>query len=121
MANKQFTDMDVWQDSHQLTLEVYRITKAFPKDELFALTNQLRRAAVSVPSNLAEGFNRLSLKEKIQFYSISLGSLSEVQSQIMLAKDLGYMSKEELMKLLVSSESIHKQLVGLIKSLRLKA
>ena len=118
MANKQFTDMTVWQDSHKLALNIYKATRQFPRDELFGLTSQVRRAAVSVPSNLAEGFNRLSLKEKVQFYSISMGSVSEVQSQLMLAKDLGYLSPDELTNLLILSESVHKQLVGLIKSLR---
>ncbi len=119
-TSKQFSDLNVWQESHKLALLVYRVTQHFPKDEQFGLTNQVRRASVSVPSNIAEGFNRISLKEKIQFYSISLGSVSEVQSQILLSKDLGYLNLEEAKEVANLTEIIHKQLVGLIKALRLK-
>jgi len=90
-----FTDLKVWQEGYKLVLDVYRLTKRFPKEEQFSLTNQLQRAAISFTSNIAEGFNRSSWKEKGQFYSISFGSLSEIQNQILIAKDLGYMSNEE--------------------------
>ncbi len=97
---------------------IYKITKQFPKDEQFALTNQLRRAGTSVPSNIAEGFNRLSQKEKVQFYSIALGSTGEVQSQSMLGRDLGYMSYEKYAQIENLAEIVHKELVALIKAIR---
>ena len=118
MTSKKFTDLRVWQSSHALALSVYKITKTFPKDEQFALTNQLRRASSSVPSNIAEGFNRLSQKEKVQFYSIALGSASEVQSQFMLARDLEYTTSEQYILVEVLAEIVHKELVALIKSIR---
>ena len=84
-----FKDLRVWQLGHSLVLDIYLSTKQFPKDEQFGLTNQIRRAIVSFTSNLAEGFSRSSYKEKAQFYSIALGSLTEVQNQILIAKDVG--------------------------------
>ncbi len=77
-AAKNFQDLLVWQKAHQLVLAVYRLTDAFPKHELFALTSQLRRAAVSVPANVAEGFRKRGLKDKIKFFNIAEGSLEEV-------------------------------------------
>jgi len=71
---KSFTDLDTWKEGHKLVLLIYESTKFFPKEERFALTDQIRRAAVSITSNIAEGFSRQSLREKIQFYSISKGS-----------------------------------------------
>lgn len=101
-----------------MALNIYLATRDFPKDELFGLTSQLRRAAVSVPSNIAEGFNRLSLKEKIQFYSIALGSVAEVQSQIILAKELGYLGDNLYRSIGLMTSNCHKMLVSLIHSLR---
>ncbi|MBI4599730.1 four helix bundle protein [Candidatus Uhrbacteria bacterium] len=75
---RSFTDLKAWQEGHTLVLKIYKITQSFPKEEQFGLTNQLRRAAVSLTSNIAEGFGRGSYKEKAQFYSIALGSLTEV-------------------------------------------
>ncbi len=118
VANKRFTDLRVWQESHSLSLAIYRITKDFPNDEVYGLSSQIRRAAVSVGSNIAEGFNRFSKKEKIQFYSVSLGSVSEVHSQLMLARDLKYISEPDFNRLEASIELIHKALVALIKSIR---
>jgi four helix bundle protein len=89
-AAKSFQELLVWQKAHQLVLAVYRLTDAFPKHELFALTSQLRRAAVSIPANVAEGFRRRGLKDKIRFFNIAEGSLEEVQYYFILAKDLGY-------------------------------
>lgn len=118
MASKKFTDLRVWQDAHALALLIYKLTKQFPKDEQFALTNQLRRSASSSPSNIAEGFNRLSQKEKVRFYSVALGSTGEVQSQAMLARDLEYMHNEEYTLIEELSEIVHKELVALIRSIR---
>ena len=77
---RSFTDLVAWQEGHKLVLKIYDITKDFPKDELFALNIQMKRCAVSITSNIAEGFSRKSPKEKIQFYAISLGSTTELQN-----------------------------------------
>jgi four helix bundle protein len=118
VASKRFTDLRVWQESHFLSLEIYKLTKEFPEEEAYGLSSQLRRAAVSVTSNIAEGFNRFSKKEKIQFYSIALGSVSEVHSQTILAKDLHYISDTDFKTAEEQIEIIHKALAALIKSLR---
>lgn len=116
---KSFTDLLVWQESHKLVLLIYKTTKDFPKDEIFGLTNQIRRAAVSITSNISEGFNRISPKEKLQFYFIALGSLGEVQSQLLIAKDVGYIKMELFDKMYLQSISAQKLLNAFIKSTRL--
>ena len=78
---REFTDLIVWQETHKLVLLVYKTTKYFPKEEVFALTSQMRRSAVSIPSNIAEGFGRHSYKEKVQFYYLAHGSLLELKNQ----------------------------------------
>jgi len=114
---QRFTDLVAWQIGHELVLEVYKHTRLFPKEELFGLTMQIRRAVVSVTSNIAEGFSRNSKKEKLQFYYISLGSLTEVQNQIIIAVDLHYISNKDFdgIVLLITRES--KLINGFIKSL----
>ena len=89
---KRFEDLTVWQKAHALTLAVYRCTAIFPKFELYGLTSQMRRAAVSVPANIAEGFKRRSRPEKMRFLNIAQGSLEELRYYFMLARDLGYLS-----------------------------
>jgi len=112
---KNFTDLRVWQEAHGLVLLVYRLTKKFPRDEIFSLTSQLRRAVVSITSNIAEGFSRQSYSEKVQFYSLALGSLTEVQSQLFVARDVGYLSKTEFDRGLEQSLAVHKLLNAFIK------
>ena len=89
----------VWQKSHLLVMEIYKITSNFPKDELFGLTSQMRRSAVSIPANIVEGYSRRSIKEKLNFYNIARGSLSELEYYIDLSSDLAYIKKEEYQKL----------------------
>jgi len=91
-------------------------SNTFPVIEQFGLTNQIRRAGVSITSNIAEGFSRQSYKEKIQFYSIALGSVTEVQNQLLISRDLEYISKEEFKMLAVLTVEINKMLNGLIKN-----
>ncbi|MDB4979031.1 MAG: ribosomal protein [Candidatus Peribacteria bacterium] len=98
-----------------MVLAIYKITKNFPKEEMFGLTNQLRRAAVSVTSNIAEGFSRNSYKEKIQFYAIALGSLTEVQNQILIARDVGYIEPIDFNTLADQSIVTCKLISGLLK------
>jgi len=89
---KTFNEAVVWQKAHKLTLIIYETTKKFPKSEEYSLTNQMRRAAVSVPSNIVEGFKRKTTKDGIHFYNIAEGSLEELKYQLLLSKDLGYIS-----------------------------
>ena len=102
MKTKSFKDLIVWQRSYDLVKEIYTITKAFPKDETYALSQQMRRAAVTIPSNIAEGYGRQHDKEYKQFLSIAYGSLCELETQYLLSIDLGYIginqTIEKLMK-----------------------
>jgi len=111
---QSFTDLLVWQESHKLVLMIYQATKNFPKEELFGLTSQLRRAAVSITSNIAEGFSRQGYKEKLQFYYMALGSLTESQNQLLIAKDLNYLEQIEFNKIAKQSISVHKLLNGFV-------
>ncbi len=118
MENKKiqsFIDLEVWQEAHKLVLFVYETTKKFPKEEIFGLVSQMRRAAVSVTSNIAEGFSRISYKEKAQFYSMSHGSLTELQNQILIAKDVEYLDLENFRKLVDQLVIVHKLLNAFIK------
>ena len=87
---KTFTDLIAWQESHKLVLLIYEETKKFPKEEIFILTSQMRRAAISITSNIAEGFGRRSYKEKVQFYYLAQSSLTELKNQIITSKDIKY-------------------------------
>lgn len=115
---KSFTDLIAWAKGHKLVLEVYKITKKFPKEEVFGITNQMRRCAVSVTSNIAEGFSRKSYKDKSQFYSIALGSLTELQNQILISKDINYIDLQTFKTLADETVIVHKLINGLIKSSR---
>jgi four helix bundle protein len=95
---KSFKDLIVWQKAYKLVLEVYKITKNFPKYEIYGLAQQMRRAAVSLPSNIAEGYGRQHNKEYTQFLSISYGSLCELETQYLLSIDLKYVSKSEVIE-----------------------
>lgn len=112
MKIQNFRDLKVWQRSHELTLEVYKMTKPFPESEKFSLIPQMRRAAVSVAANIVEGFKRRGIKDKINFYNIAQSSLSELEYYIILAKDLKYIKDGN--KALNLIEEISKMLNGLI-------
>ncbi len=113
---KNFYDLNAWLKGHELVLLIYKITNFFPKEERFSLVDQIRRASVSVTSNIAEGFSRQSKKEKIQFYFMALGSLTEIQSQLFVSKDLSFMDKREFQECFELTVVIQKLLNGLIKS-----
>ena len=115
---RMFTDLNTWKEAHKLVLAIYEETKNFPREEIFGLVSQMRRAAVSITSNIAEGFSRQSYKEKIQFYSIAQGSLTELQNQSLIAKDVGYIDAEVFQKIAGQTITVHKLLTGLIKSSR---
>ncbi|GEM_PF-113468 len=115
---KSFTDLDAWKEGHILVLKIYEITKSFPKEEMFGLIMQMRRCVVSITSNIAEGFSRQSYKEKIQFYSIAQGSVTELQNQLVIARDVSFISNERFQELAKQSVKVHKIINGLIKSSR---
>jgi len=95
---KSFEDLFVWQKAHQLVLSIYNITKNYPKLELYGLVSQIRRAAVSVPANIAEGFKKKSKAEKTHFLTIAYGSLEEARYYLILSRDLGYCDTSEMGK-----------------------
>ena len=113
---KSFTDLNAWRTGHELVLGIYKVTKIFPKSEIFSLTNQIQRCAVSITSNIAEGFCRQSYKDKIQFYAISQGSVAELQNQLLIARDIGYIDNKIFIDLANKTVIVHKLLTGLIKS-----
>lgn len=117
MDNFNFEKLEVWQKSKTLVADIYRITPQFPVTETYALTNQLQRAIVSVPSNIAEGNSRFSPKERLHFIEIAYGSLMEAFCQISVAHELGYINEEMLNQLRFKFQEIGKMLSGLRKSL----
>ncbi|OGZ31578.1 MAG: hypothetical protein A3H02_02400 [Candidatus Niyogibacteria bacterium RIFCSPLOWO2_12_FULL_41_13] len=112
---RKFTDLNTWKEAHKLVLVIYEETKNFPKEETFGLVSQMRRCAVSITSNIAEGFSRQSYKEKTQFYSMAQGSLTELQSQLLVAKDVGFISVEKYREIENQLIICHKLLNALIK------
>lgn len=112
---ESFKDLNTWKEGHKLVLLVYKTTKAFPKEESFALTNQLRRASVSITSNIAEGFSRQTYKDKVHFYTMALGSLTETQNQLIIARDLSYIENVGFGEIENQSIIVSKLLNGLIK------
>ena len=114
---KSHEDLKVWQKSIKLVTDIYKLTRDFPKSELYGLTNQIRRSAISIPSNIAEGSGRKSKKEYLQFLHISLGSIAELDTQLIIASNLGYLSNKDIRKDLLT---IKKMLIGLIHSIERK-
>ncbi|HRY62321.1 MAG TPA: four helix bundle protein [Candidatus Paceibacterota bacterium] len=116
---KSFTDLIAWKEGHNLVLKIYELTKLFPKEELFGLVGQMRRCAVSITSNIAEGFSRHSYNDKAHFYSISLGSITELQNQLIIARDIKYIEKSICNDVYEQSIKVHKIINGLIKNSRI--
>jgi len=112
-----FRELPAWQKAYELCLQIYKVTKRFPKSENFALALQLRKAGSAVPANIAEGCERTHKKEFLQFLSIARGSLSEVETYLLLAKDLRYIEKEDYESLNNLRGEVGKLLRGLTKSL----
>jgi len=110
-----FRDLIVWQKAHKLTLDIYGITAEFPKFEEYGLSSQMRRSASSVPTNVAEGFKRKSDKDSLRFYNMSECSLEELKYQLILSKDLGYITKVQFESLNEQAEEVSKLLNGWIK------
>ena len=114
---KSFTDLNAWKKAHELVLSVYKITKSFPAEERFGLTNQIQRSAVSISSNIAEGFSRHTSSEKKQFYYVSLGSLTEVQNQLLIARDVKFIMLADFKEIAHQTIIVSKLLNSLIKYL----
>jgi four helix bundle protein len=118
VMKRKHHDLIVWQEARILVKDIYTVTKQFPREEIYALTSQMRRAAVSVPSNISEGAARTSKKEFLQFLSIARGSLSELETQVILTTDLGYLENNE--PLLSRIDRTFSLLGGLINSIKKK-
>lgn len=118
MQNKiqSFRDLHAWQEAYKLAIMIYKVVKTFPREELFGIIMQIRRAVVSVASNIAEGFSRNSFKEKIQFYYTALGSLTELRNQLDLSKGIGYLLADDYSVLEIQALRCDKLIHGLIRS-----
>lgn len=114
---QNYTDLNVWQKSMDLVEEVYTLVKRLPKEEMYALSSQLRRAAVSIPSNIAEGNGRSSKKEYLRFLLISRGSTFEVETQLLICVKVEYLVEEEIERAMTLCSEVKKMLNGLIRNL----
>ncbi len=115
---RDFRQLRVWEESHSLALIIYKITKEFPKEELFTLTSQMRRSAASVPSNIAEGCGRGSSADYARFLQIALGSATELDYQLILARDLGYVNPSKYDRLNDKMDKVKRQLAKLLRKVR---
>jgi four helix bundle protein len=118
MTNNYYKNLTIWKSSIDLVERVYKLSKLFPADEKFGLTSQIRRASVSVPSNIAEGYCRQGQKETAHFISIAIGSLAEVETQIIIANKLGYLENQITEDLMSKINSIQKQSIALRKRIQ---
>jgi four helix bundle protein len=117
---KTYTELKVWEQSYKVCLEVYRITMGFPKEETYGLMSQMRRAAVSIPSNIAEGFGRRTTPDFLRSLYIAYGSVCELETQILLSKDLGYVGRGSTEKIQSQVREVERMLKALIKALQKK-
>jgi four helix bundle protein len=115
---KDYKELDVWRKSMEFTIEIYKLSRGFPETEKYAMTSQVRRAATSVPANIAEGWGRGSTKEYIQHLTIARGSLLELETHLIVARNLGYLGQTQLDILEMPLQDIGKMLNRLIASLR---
>jgi four helix bundle protein len=114
---KSFRDLEIWKRGIELVKEVYRLTGKFPSHELFGLRSQMRRCAVSIPSNVAEGFRRRHPKEFRQFLSVALGSLAELETQVVIARELQYLGKEDEALIYELMDHTNRMITNLFKKL----
>jgi four helix bundle protein len=117
---KNYKDLKVWKKSYDLCLKVYKITKSFPKEEVYGLTSQIRRSAVSVPSNIAEGYGRKTTPDYLKSLYIAYGSMCELETQFLMSNDLGYIKDGEIKELKEEMREVERMLKALIKSLENK-
>lgn len=118
MGSTSFRELIVWQKAHQLVLDTYEVTKSFPKEELFGLTSQMRRAAVSVPANIAEGYRKRGKADKVRYMNISEGSLDELNYYFILSKDLNYISQNQYEELNTKCTEVSKLLYAYAAAIR---
>lgn len=119
MEKPGFRQLVAWQKAYQIALDIYRATGGFPSAEVYGLTSQMRRAAVAIPANIAEGYNRQHRKEYLQFLSIAYGSLAEMETYLLLALDLGYLKPDAFNLIDDARKDVGRILSGLIRSLRI--
>jgi len=117
---KSFKELNVWQKSYKLCLKVYKMSSTFPKDERYGLTAQIRRSSVSIPSNIAEGYGRKTKADYIRMLYIAYGSICELETQVLLAGDLGFVGTEKMYSVKVNLKEVERMLKALIKSLENK-
>jgi len=110
-----FTDLNAWKEGHKLVLSVYKVTSSFPANEKFGLVSQMNRAVISITSNIAEGFTRIGVKDKINFYYMAKASLTELQNQLIVCKDLLYVNSENFSQNWNQTIIVHKLITGIIK------
>ncbi len=115
---KDFRQLKVWERSHQLALTVYKATKEFPKEELYGLTSQIRRSSMSIPTNIAEGCGRFTDADFARFVQVAMGSASETEYQLILARDLEFLPNDSYEKLQNDVEEVKRMLASLLKTLR---
>jgi four helix bundle protein len=121
MSMSSYQNLIIWQKAIDLVKQIYTITNNFPKSELYGLTSQIRRASVSIPSNIAEGHGRRTSKEFAQFYSVAYGSTLELETQLYLAKELGFLSNEDYGKIHQNLQEVSKMLNSITYKLKLKS
>jgi four helix bundle protein len=117
---KSYRDLDVWTRGRKLVVLIYKLTQSFPKEEIYALTSQMRRASISVPSNIAEGHSRSGTKDYVHFVSIAIGSLAELETQVLLSEDLGYVASEDTRDIVSDITTLQRMLHSLRTSLKSK-
>jgi len=117
---QNYKDLKVWEKAHFVTLEIYKITKDFPKEEVYGLTSQMRRSAISVPANIAEGCGKFTKPDFANFLQIALGSANETEYYLLLAKDLKYLDNQAFTNLLAEINQFKAMLIGLINKVRNK-
>jgi len=118
MAAKGYRDLVVWQKSMSLVAGIYSATKKFPKEEIYTLTSQIRRSAISIPSNIAEGSSKYSNKEFLRFLAIARGSVAELETQLLISKDLAYIPTTEIESLIENTSEVARMLNGLLAKLK---
>jgi len=111
---KEFTDLLAWQESHKVVLTIYKIIGDFPRSEMYSIVDQMRRSATSITSNIAEGFGRRTYREKVQFYYMAQGSLTELRNQLIISRDVGYLRSQPYLSVNQQLNIVHQLLQGLI-------
>ncbi len=117
---KNFTDLNACKEAHKLVLMIYKLTDSFPQKEVLSLTSQMRRAAVSVSSNIAEGFSRKTNKDKAQFYTMNQGSLTELQNQLIISRDVKYIDNKTFMQTAEQTVTVNKLINGLKRIVKIQ-